>query len=229
MAELKFKTIGLERSHDLLGTYTNGFEKYGWPLYDQDPTPSTLVGVDLASPALLSYPIWSKHLNEMGRRTREGEAEVNHFNVLFEAMVAFVNTESNEKFWEIPYSAVASLSTRERGDEVEGSPGFTKLLACFDAAQKCERLGTVAVTKILHRKRPDLVPINDSLVRKFYGVKYSYAPLFAAIHNDLQDEETFKMLQDLASPYTGLDGRKMSILRALDIVIWMYEKSRDLT
>ena len=229
MAELRFKTIDIAEARGLLERYVSDFENFGWPLYDQDPTPSTLVGVDLASPALLSYPIWSKHLNEMGRRTREGEEEINHFNVLFEAMVAFVNTKSNEKFWEVPYSAVASLSTRERGDEVEGSPGFTKLLACFDAAQECERLGTVAVTKILHRKRPDLVPINDSLVRRFYGVKYSYAPLFAAIHNDLQDEETFKMLQDLASPYTGLDGRKMSILRALDIVIWMYEKSRNAT
>jgi hypothetical protein len=221
MAELRFKTIGLERSHELLGTYVSDFEKYGWPLYDQDPSPSTLVGVDLASPALLSYPIKSKYLNEMGRQTREGQ-EPNDYNMLFKAMVEFVNTESAEKFWEVPRSAIAALAGRQSGATVEGPPVFAKLIACLDAAQPCTGIRSVAVTKILHRKRPDLVPINDSRVRKFYGVKRnSYAPLFAAIHNDLQDEETFKMLQDLASPYTGLDGRKMSILRALDIVIWM--------
>jgi len=228
MAELRFKTIGIERSHELLGTYVSDFEKYGWPLYDQDPSPSILVGVDLASPALLSYAIQSKYLNKMGRQTREGQ-EPNDYDILFKTMVQFVSTESNVKFWEVPYSAVASLSTRERGDEVEGSPGFTKLLACFDAAQECEGLGSVAVTKILHRKRPDLVPINDSLVRKFYGVKNSYVPLFAAIHNDLQAPETFTMLEVLAAPHEGLDHRPMSILRALDIVIWMYEKSQQAT
>jgi len=229
MAELRFKTIGLGRSHELLGTYVSDFENFGWPLYDQDPSPSTLVGVDLASPALLSYPIRSEYLNEMGRQTLEGETEINCFNVLFQAMAAFVGTKSDEKFWEIPSAVVASLATRDRGDEVEVSPGFTKLLACFDAAQECEGLGSVAVTKILHRKRPDLVPINDSLVRKFYGVKNSYVPLFAAIHNDLQDPETFTMLEVLAAPHEGLDHRPMSILRALDIVIWMYEKSQQAT
>jgi hypothetical protein len=221
MAELRFKTIGLERSQELLGTYVSDFEKFGWPLYDQDPSPSTLVGVDLASPALLSYPIKSKYLNEMGRQTREGQ-EPNDYNMLFKAMVEFVNTESAEKFWEVPRSAIAALAGRESGATVEGPSGFAKLIACLDAAQPCTGIRSVAVTKILHRKRPDLVPINDSRVRKFYGVKNSYPPVFSAIHNDLQDPETFKMLKDLASPYTGLDDRPMSILRALDIVIWMY-------
>ena len=30
------------------------------------------------------------------------------------------------------------------------------------------------MTKILHRKRPDLVPINDSLVREFYVKKRAW-------------------------------------------------------
>jgi hypothetical protein len=221
MAELRFKTIGLERSHELLGTYVSDFEKFGWPLYDQDPSPSILVGVDLASPALLSYPIKSKYLNEMGRQTPEGE-KPNEYNMLFKAMAEFVNTESAEKFWEVPRSAIAALTSRDSGATVEGPSGFAKLIACLDAAQPCTGIRSVAVTKILHRKRPDLVPINDSRVRKFYGVKNSYPPVFNAIHNDLQDEETFKMLEGLAAPYRGLDDRPMAILRALDIVIWMY-------
>jgi hypothetical protein len=220
MAELRFKTIDMAEARGLLERYVSDFENFGWPLYDQDPTPSTLVGVDLASPALLSYPIKSKYLNEMGHQTREGET-LNEYNVLLRAMTAFVDTNSDEKYWEVPISAISALSTREVGDEVQGSPGLAQLVACFDAAQKCKGLGSVAVTKILHRKRPDLVPINDSRVRKFYGVKNSYAPLFAAIHNDLQDPETIAMLQDLAAPHTGLDGRPMSILRALDIIVWM--------
>jgi len=221
MADLRFKTIGKEAAQKLLETYVSNFENHGWPLYDQDPTPSTLVGVDLTSPALLSYPIKSKYLNEMGRQTREGE-EPNGCNVLLQAMTAFVNTASSEVFWEVPNSVISSQATRDSGMEVSGPQSFARLIACFDAAESCKGIRSVAVTKILHRKRPNLVPINDSRVRKFYGVKNSYAPLFAAIHRDLQDRETMKMLSDLAAPYTGLDGRPMSVLRALDIVIWMH-------
>jgi hypothetical protein len=221
MAELRFKTIDMAEARSLLERYVSDFKNFGWPLYDQDPTPSTLVGVDLASPALLSYPIKSKYLNEMGRQTREGQ-EPNDYNILFKAMEQFVNTEPAEKFWEVPREVIAGLAVRESGATVEGPTGFAQLIACLDAAEPCTGIRSVAVTKILHRKRPDLVPINDSRVQKFYGVKNSYPPVFNAIHNDLQDPETFEMLVDLAAPHKGLDDRPMSILRALDIVIWMY-------
>jgi len=153
---------------------------------------------------------------------REDE-KPNEYNLLLQAMTEFVNTDPAETFWEVPRSVITSLSTRTSGDLPAGPNGFAKLIACFDAAQPCTGIRSVAVTKILHRKRPNLVPINDSRVRKFYGVKNSYVPLYAAIHDDLQDAETFAMLQALAAPYKGRDDRPMSILRALDIVIWMHE------
>jgi hypothetical protein len=220
MAELKFKTIGEQESRRLLEKYVALDQPFGWPLYDQDPTPDVLVGVDLAAPALLSYPIKSKYLDQMGRKS--DEATANPYNTLLRKLSEFVSAPVISSFQSISADQISALANRESGSVIDGPPDFGLLIECLDAATPCKGIRSVAVTKILHRKRPDLVPINDSRVRKFYRVENSYAPLFGAIHRDLQDPETLELLKSLAKPHVGIDDRPMSILRALDIVIWMY-------
>lgn len=220
MAEAKFRTIGEKRSRQYLDTYVSDTKAFGWPLYDQDPTPDQLIGVDLVAPALLSYGIKSKYLDQMGRLPGKGES--NPYNDLLSALRDFTSAKAASTFQSISTEVIAGLAQRESGEEVDGPSDFSLLIRCLDSANPCKGIRSVAVTKILHRKRPDLVPINDSRVRKFYGVKNSYVPLFGAIHADLQDTETLEMLQNLAMPYVGLDRRPMSVLRALDIVVWMH-------
>jgi hypothetical protein len=99
---------------------------------------------------------------------------------------------------------------------------------CLDAVQPCKQLTSVVVTKILHRKRPELVPINDTLVRAFYGAKNSYASLFKAIRADVTNEETQALLDKCREGRRTTDGRDMSRLRALDIIVWMHMKDRHL-
>lgn len=82
---------------------------------------------------------------------------------------------------------------------------------------------SVAVTKILHRKRPDLVPINDDRLRTFYGAGYGYARLFKAIWDDLQQAQ---VQQELGAWIQGVQtpsGRPLTMLRALDITVWMHQ------
>ena len=81
----------------------------------------------------------------------------------------------------------------------------------------------MAVTKILHRKRPDLIPINDSLLRAFYGSGRSYSKLFLSIFDDLHEHG--EALRKIAGAYRTPSGRTMSELRALDIAIWMHQRA----
>jgi hypothetical protein len=87
-------------------------------------------------------------------------------------------------------------------------------------------LKAVAVTKILHRKRPNLVPIFDSQVFEFYlgspppTGAYGETPrrLWPKLQADLRANRTW--LADLAAPIKTPDDRSLSVLRAADIVIW---------
>jgi len=220
MADDGFKSIPVERARELLAKYTDPNLEFAWPLYDNDPNPSILSGVDLTSPALLSYPIKSKILNQFGQSPSVQEAP-HRYGELLQQMRKFVGCGTQGDFRNIPASVVACLATREYGSDVGGPEDFNLLIGCLDAARDCKGVTSVAITKILHRKRPDLVPINDSRLRSFYGVKSGYPKLFEAIHRDLNDPETYEILRDLALPYVGDDGRPMSVLRVLDIVIWM--------
>ena len=221
MAEYGFKSIPVTRARELLAKYTDPNLQFAWPLYDHDPNPSILSGVDLISPALLSYPIKSKILNQFGQ-SPSAQVSPHRYGELLHRMRKFVRCEIQGDFRSISSSVVAGLAARDFDSDVGGPKDFNLLIGCLDAARDCEGVTSVAITKILHRKRPDLVPINDSRLRSFYGVKSGYPKLFEVIHRDLNDPETYEILSDLALPYVGDDGRPMSVLRALDIVIWMH-------
>jgi hypothetical protein len=78
------------------------------------------------------------------------------------------------------------------------------------------------VTKILHRKRPRLVPIFDSKIASFYGAT-PRAPwqLWPRLQSDLRS--AFGLLSELSDRTVTPDGRKVSPLRVADIVIWEHE------
>ena len=87
-------------------------------------------------------------------------------------------------------------------------------------------LKAVGISKILHRKRPALVPIFDRWVYQFYlGTpppvgSYDKAPrrLWPLLQADLRANRAW--LASLASPVQTPDGRLLPILRAADIIIW---------
>jgi hypothetical protein len=214
--------IPFEAAAQRLADYTDPSAAYAWPLYDDDPSRTVLTGADLAAPALLSYPIRGHYLDQMGCDNREaGGGDPNPYRMLFERMVMFVETDDGAVFHELPDKELTSLTTRRRGEDVSGPASWGAFIRCLDAAADCPGLTSVAVTKILHRKRPELVPLNDSRVREFFGVSHRYDQLFRTIHAHLRDPQTFKQLRALAEPYQTTQGRPMTPLRALDIIAWM--------
>jgi hypothetical protein len=197
---------------------------FAWPLYDEDPNFGTLTGADLTAPALLSYPIKGRFLNLMGQDP-EQSVEPNPYRVLYRAMESFIDLPAMSTFLALEVDAIEALEA-DHYDHESAPEDWVAFVRCLEAVQKCPGLTSVAVTKVLHRKRPDLVPVKDSLVAKFYGAGPSYSQLFRSIHGDLL--EHYDALRDIAANYTTPLGRPMTELRALDIAVWMYMREQPL-
>jgi hypothetical protein len=207
--------IGPARAEKLLDDYCSSASKNAWPLYDEDYAPDLLCGADLTATALLSYAIPGRYLNKFN--IRQATNDDRHYERLLEAMEDFLAHPAGLRFADLHPDVVA-------GKDGEAPPEWQAFRACLTAVQPCKGLWSTAVTKILHRKRPDLVPINDSLVRRFYKAGSNYTPLFVSIHGELNDDETSEMLEKLGARHTTPSGRPMTQLRALDIIVWMHEK-----
>lgn len=194
--------------------YCGPSSPYAWPAYDEDLLPGDLTPTDFLAPALLSYPIPTRLLNEMFRRHAHGP--VNEYGVLFDRLR---NVVSDEAASNLAFDALGEGDLQDAA-----TPGWSAVLGALDAVQRCGNLTSVVVTKILHRKRPNLVPINDSLIQSFYGLlNPGYSEVFRAIHEDLHSN--WAWLDDLRSNFATPAGRPMTRLRALDIIVWMHKRT----
>lgn len=81
----------------------------------------------------------------------------------------------------------------------------------------------VTVSKVLHRLRPNLVPVYDSFLRAFYGTGNTPVRFYTALHADMKANAPLidKWTKGRYTP----DGRPLSDLRAADIVIWHHARS----
>lgn len=194
-----------------LETYCGRSSLYSWPYYDIDKTPNLLEPADILATSFLNYSPKFKIIQKL-MQEYEMYSETTEYTKLFKLLSDVVTDDSAKGlcFEDIP---MEQLGDREMG-------GWGKVLAAIDAAQECKSLTSVFVTKVLHRKRPNLVPINDSRLRKFYGKKNDgYSDLFLAIHRDVIQNRDY--LDELRGKYVLPNGAVMSRLRVLDIVVWM--------
>lgn len=203
-----------------LATYCSPTSGYAWPQYDTDLTHDILAPIDFLSPALLSYPIKSKYLNAMFESNlSESSRSTRPYFELAESMRRFVTETKDDD-----EQTFGDLSA----DEVRGnnSPQFWALfLDAIRASEPCRGLTSVAVTKILHRKRPRIVPLVDRRIRMFYGTrKGADIDLFLLIHQDVNS--CSDLLDVWRKPFQLSRDRTMSRLRALDIAIWMQWESQ---
>ena len=196
-----------------LDIYCSRSNGYAWPSYDIDRNPELLTPTDLLSPAFLSYPIQRKYLEPM----LKVDSEPGPYERLFHAMrLVVVDSEFGEdRFEDVLVDHIW------RADDSAWGRLVTAIEATkFKIEKRKSGLTSVAVSKILHRKRPHLVPLIDKRIRKFYSAeRLTDRDLLVRIHSDFC--ANIKMLETWCDGRYLPDGRKMTPLRALDIVVWM--------
>ena len=196
-------TLAVEDPEDLLLAYVEP-DAYAYPAYDRLVTNGTaeLVDGDLLAPSLL-----------------EAHVDLARFSVLKRMLPTL-----SERLAALPPTAL----------EDTGDDGIAAVARCFDLldlpvfAGKGVR-GTI-VSKVLHRKRPDLVPLYDSRIWTAYTAAGSiprvshrtwveFMELFCAkMRDDIRENrDEFLTLQKTAAE----QGADLTLLRILDILVWM--------
>ena len=120
--------------------------------------------------------------------------------------------------------ALTELSETKPFEDIDSIEELERSVASLSAANAATKdvpqWTPTTVSKVLHRRRPHIVPLNDSYVRKFYGVKSTESRLLReALWKDLRENRGW--MSDLASTVHTTDGRTPSLLRLADILIWM--------
>ena len=111
-------------------------------------------------------------------------------------------------------------TARFEDQDLDANAGpWSRVKEALEASNSTPDIKASKVTKILHRKRPNLVPIFDSRVAGYYGVSTRTPWLFWPI---LQADvlEHGDLLNELVAGRETPDGRPLSVLRAVDIVVW---------
>jgi len=125
-------------------------------------------------------------------------------------------------------SELAEAPSFEDFDSIDDLEKCVVSLAAANAATEHVPYWTpTTVSKVLHRRRPHVVPLNDSYVRGFYCVKDTESRLLrAALWKDICENRDW--MSELASEVRTTDGRTLSLLRLADILIWMDMRKKNL-
>lgn len=140
-----------------LATYCSPVSQYAWPHYDRDPIPGALTAVDLLAPSLLSYPINAIYLRKLLRQQPSPDA-YERLRVALEVVIAETD--------EAATTFIASIGQRSQAHRNRVGDRWSLRCRWYRSAGP----DVSRSHQILHRSRPDLVPIIDSRLRAFYGV-----------------------------------------------------------
>jgi hypothetical protein len=197
-------TLPIDDAESLLLGYLDPSGGYAWPAYDTLVTNGAveLVGADLLAPVLLGAHI-----------------DVPRFKLLVDLLPELAAVS------ELPQVALQDASDAD-------IDAVAALFAVVDREVYRRRgvKGTI-LSKVLHRKRPDLVPLYDSRIYAAYTAEGAIhreahrewrsfmALLLRHMRDDLQSEAVaLSVLQDTARAERGAE---LTPLRILDILIWM--------
>jgi hypothetical protein len=197
-------TLLVDEPEELLLAYVEPEGAYAYPAYDELVTNGTadLVDGDLLAPSLLG-------------------AHVDYARyVLLKRM--------------LPTLREGMASLPETALEDTDDAGIADVARCFAVLDepvfvRAGARGTI-VSKVLHRKRPDLIPLYDSRIWTAYTVsgaigRGSHRPwvevmqaLCHSMRADIRNNrDEFVTLQKVAAE----NGARLTLLRILDILVWM--------
>lgn len=183
-----------------LRSYTAPDGPRAFRTYDRMGATDRLDPVDLLAPALLDAPLRGRHVIEM--YWPRGP-----YRTLFDAMSAVLMDRA---------AATARFEDQDL-DSRQGPWGLVR--DALIASDSTHGIKASKVTKILHRKRPRLVPIFDSRVARYYGVSARQSRrLWPILKREILAHGSW--LKALGDPHPTIDGLPLAPLRVLDIVVW---------
>lgn len=183
-----------------LAHYVDPTNSRAFATYDRTGDPGRIEPTDILAPALLDAAVPGRHVIAMYLPTGPHRR-------LREALDAVVTD---------PEAADARFEDQDL--DAEAGP-WALVKAALVASNDATGFRAAKVTKILHRKRPHLVPIFDSKVAWFYGVPARRPwELWPKLQAELRNHSEW--LLRLGDPYRTPDRRRLSELRVLDIVVW---------
>ncbi len=171
--------------------------------------PNTLEPVDAFAPALLDAPVRGADVRRMF--LPDGPYR-----------------ELRDKMEQLLLDEEAARARFEELDLAAQTGPWAMVKAVLVASDRTPGIKASKVTKILHRKRPALVPIFDSRVAYFYGcTPRRPSEFWPILRADLNEHAAW--LSALCSDFRTPDHRHVTTLRALDIIIWEHVTTGDPT
>lgn len=195
-----------------LDDYTDPAMDYAFTTYDHQGDPARLAPMDFLAPVLLSVPMQPAWVRELFKPTGPWSA-------LRAAMQAVLD---DKDCWNTDFIDL----------DLQHSSAWRRVDEAVFASGQVKHYRGVAVTKALHRKRPDLVPILDGLVYGFYMGKsmrrgpYDETPrgFWPVLQRELDANRDW--LAKVAAGRETPDHRPLSLLRTADIIVWTHVKTQ---
>lgn len=154
-----------------LDTYRNPKSNFAFQTYDHwhGRSPDVVTPLDCLAANLLSMRLGHRRVIPLFQDTNSAETKLR--GAMQEVLDA---TQAQDV-------AFHRLSTTEECP-------FSLVVAAVDATADVYGWRGITVTKVLHRLRPHLVPLVDSVVQAFYG-QFSFPAIFTAIHQDAGERQ----------------------------------------
>jgi hypothetical protein len=197
------KNCAEKHLHDFVNSKTRSFVTY-----DRQGGVSVFGPLDALAPALLDARLGPKEVNQMFSEDQENPYY--KLRVAIEKCLQELASITNHGGVELDF-ANADLS----GD----SGPWALVEACYTASNSTANIKASKVSKMLHRKQPTFIPIIDSRLRSFYGLSKSPpSKYWTALQVDYRANRD--LLDQLGKGVVTSEGKPISSLRVVDIVIW---------
>jgi hypothetical protein len=193
---------------EALGLYVSGFsgayfESMGRPLASsgaEDPEPDAFTVEDALAPSLLSAPLKPEQILALLRANGD-------LSPLLEAV-----------------GVDTPLAQAEDYDPGSPSRRWEAARDAYAMLRSIDGVGRTRATKLLHRKRPHLLPVWDSVVST--ALRYGRADDWAVMQTVMRDPKLTARLHSIrkdARADSRIGGRvdQLSDLRLIDIIVWM--------